>query len=138
MRNLIAIAALVGFLLAILFTAAKSDASCRTDACWGRVHKARAWNWCKRHEHCIWRKRFERQPAGWRNWAWSTARCESGLRFHIATGNDYYGGLQYTPQTAWAAGFKRLPHRTTKWEQLTRSIWFARRHGTQHWPICGR
>jgi hypothetical protein len=115
---------------------------CKTRACdrrvGDRIRARRRAAWCRRHESCRWRKLFLSRPAGWQSWAWSTARCESGLRFHIATGNGFYGGLQFTPSTAWAAGFRRLPHLTTKWEQLTRAIDFARRHGVGHWPVCGR
>ena len=45
------------------------------------------------------------------------AKCESGGRWHINTGNGYYGGLQISPGTWRAFGgkkFARLAHRATK------------------------
>jgi hypothetical protein len=39
------------------------------------------------------------------------ARCESGGRWHIATGNGFYGGLQVLPSTWRAVGGRGLPHR---------------------------
>ena len=49
------------------------------------------------------------------------AHCESSGRWHINTGNGYYGGLQISPRTWRAFGGKRfahLPHRATKAEQI--------------------
>ena len=49
------------------------------------------------------------------------ARCESGGRWHINTGNGYYGGLQISSSTWRAYGgrrFSRLPSRATKLEQI--------------------
>lgn len=114
------------------------EAKCRTKACWGRVHVARANAWCHRHDHCLWRKRFERLPAGWRNWAHRTSWCEARHNAHTNTGNGFYGGFQYTLQTAWVAGFTRRPDLTTWWEQGVRSIRYAERNGTGAWPVCGR
>lgn len=117
--------------------AASHVPGCHSRKCDRRVHDRRARHWCRTHVQCIWRHRFHALPANWQTWAWNTARCESGLRFYIATGNGYYGGMQFTAPTAQAAGFDRLPHLTTKWEQLTRAVWWAQRQGVAQWPVCG-
>lgn len=118
---------------------ASAEASCHHNhKCWQRVHVVRANRWCSRHESCYWRHQFYSRPAGWQAWAWSTARCESGLNFHIATGNGFYGGLQFDARTASVAGFETLPHLVTKWEQMTRAIDYARNGHVGAWPVCGR
>lgn len=103
--------------------------SCHTKRCHAR-HAAYK-------ERLAWRHRFYRESYSWRSWGLSTATCESGRRWHINTGNGFYGGLQFTSQTAYAAGFTRLPHLTSSWEQLVRGIRWAQREGRGHWPVCG-
>ena len=49
------------------------------------------------------------------------ADCESGDRWHINTGNGYYGGLQFNLATWRSSGgnrFAKYPHRATKREQI--------------------
>src|SRR4051794_33253352 len=49
------------------------------------------------------------------------AKCESGGRWHINTGNGFYGGLQISGGTWRAFGGKRLasqPHKATKRQQI--------------------
>ena len=56
------------------------------------------------------------QAVKMRTWS-KLAKCESGGRWHINTGNGYYGGLQISPGTWRAFGgrkFARLPHKATK------------------------
>jgi uncharacterized protein YabE (DUF348 family) len=58
--------------------------------------------------------------ARWKKWN-KIARCESGGRWHINTGNGYYGGLQFNLATWRSAGgkrFARYPHHATKREQI--------------------
>jgi uncharacterized protein YabE (DUF348 family) len=58
--------------------------------------------------------------ARWKKWH-KIARCESGGRWHINTGNGYYGGLQFNLATWRSAGgnrFAKYPHRATKREQI--------------------
>ena len=46
---------------------------------------------------------------------------QSGGRWHINTGNGYYGGLQFNLGTWRSAGgsrFAKYPHRATKREQI--------------------
>jgi hypothetical protein len=58
--------------------------------------------------------------ARWKKWN-KIARCESGGRWHINTGNGYYGGLQFNLATWRSSGgnrFAKYPHRATKREQI--------------------
>ena len=58
--------------------------------------------------------------ARWKKWN-KIARCESGGRWHLSTGNGYYGGLQFSLATWRSAGgtrFAKYPHRATKREQI--------------------
>lgn len=73
--------------------------------------------------------------AGWR----AVAHCESGGRWHLSTGNGYYGGLQFSHTT---------------WRSLTHKYWNAsdappkfqmrmaeklrHRAGIGQWPVCGK
>jgi len=67
------------------------------------------------------------------------ARCESGGRWHINTGNGYYGGLQISSSTWRAYGgrhFSRLPSRATKLEQIRIGERIERGQGWRAWPAC--
>lgn len=66
------------------------------------------------------------------------AACESTSRWWIATGNGYYGGLQFAPSTWRSVGGRGLPHRHTKLEQMYRGALLIRREGFAPWPVCGR
>lgn len=148
------------FILAVLlacalaFPSATAQASCRTDACWERVHEKRAWNWCERHPRCLWRHRFKKLDAGWRYWYHRTARCESydanrntkAKQARTDTGNGYKGSVQFLPST-WNAAQRYLPARwrfygyipSTSYEhQGVVAIYLARAEGKFHWPRCGR
>src|SRR3712207_9572032 len=49
------------------------------------------------------------------------AKCESGNRWHINTGNGYYGGLQFSSSTWKGFGGRKYAsqaHRATKAEQI--------------------
>lgn len=67
------------------------------------------------------------------------AKCESGGRWHINTGNGYYGGLQISPST-WAGyggrKFARLPHGASKGEQIRIAERIKRGQGWGAWPTC--
>jgi len=73
---------------------------------------------------------------------WSRlARCESGGRWHVNTGNGYYGGLQISSGTWRAYGgkrFARLPHRATKLEQIRIGERIKHGQGWGAWPTCSR
>src|SRR4051794_23072828 len=69
------------------------------------------------------------------------AHCESGGRWHVNTGNGYYGGLQISPGTWRAYGGKRyarLPHRATKMEQVRVGERIKHGQGWRAWPSCSR
>jgi Transglycosylase-like domain len=67
------------------------------------------------------------------------AGCESEHRWHIATGNGFFGGLQFTLGTWREAGGRGMPHRASKLEQMYRAvvIWRKRGHSWRDWPNCG-
>lgn len=60
------------------------------------------------------------------------ANCESGGRWHINTGDRYYGGLQFSLST-WRSAhgnqFARYQHRASKGEQITVAKPAARQAG---------
>ena len=67
------------------------------------------------------------------------AQCESGGRWHINTGNGYYGGLQISPSTWRGYGGKKfasLPHRASKGEQIKIAERIKRGQGWGAWPTC--
>ena len=69
------------------------------------------------------------------------AHCESTSRWHVNTGNGYYGGLQISPRTWRAFGgkkFAQLPHRATKREQIRVAERIKRNQGWGAWPHCSR
>lgn len=64
------------------------------------------------------------------------ARCESGGRWHIDTGNGFFGGLQFTASSWWAVGGRGLPHWWSELEQMYRAVLLERRQGWNAWPVC--
>ena len=67
------------------------------------------------------------------------ANCESGGRWHINTGNGYYGGLQFSSPTWRAYGgrqYARNAHRATKAEQIRVAERVRRNQGWRAWPSC--
>ena len=78
------------------------------------------------------------QAASKRTWD-RIAHCESGGRWHINTGNGYYGGLQISPSTWRGYGgkkFARLPHKATKREQIRVAERIQNGQGWGAWPSC--
>jgi hypothetical protein len=65
------------------------------------------------------------------------AWCESTGRWHIATGNGFYGGLQFDLQTWHSVGGVGYPHQNSELEQKYRAVILIRRRGYAPWPICG-
>jgi len=66
------------------------------------------------------------------------AYCESSGRWHIATGNGFYGGLQFTLSTWRSVGGRGYPHWASVLEQKYRAVRLIRRAGYGPWPVCGR
>ncbi len=66
------------------------------------------------------------------------AQCESNGNWSINTGNGYYGGLQFLPETWWAVGGSGYPHQASKAEQIRRGEILQQRYGWGQWPACSR
>ncbi len=67
------------------------------------------------------------------------AGCESGRRWHINTGNGYYGGLQFSSSTWSGYGggkFASSAHRARQVEQITIARKVRRSQGWGAWPHC--
>ena len=71
------------------------------------------------------------------NWD-AVAKCESGGNGSIATGNGYYGGLQFTMGTWRANGGSGSPHQASREEQIRVAENVLRTQGIKAWPVCGR
>lgn len=65
------------------------------------------------------------------------AWCESTGRWHIATGNGFFGGLQFDAQTWRSVGGRGLPHWHSRLEQMYRATLLIHRRGFAPWPRCG-
>jgi resuscitation-promoting factor RpfA len=69
------------------------------------------------------------------------AKCESGNRWHIRTGNGYYGGLQFSSGTWKAYGGRKYgsqAHKASKAEQIAIARRVLASQGPRAWPTCGR
>ena len=69
------------------------------------------------------------------------AGCESSRRWHINTGNGYFGGLQFSPSTWRAYGgrkFARMPHRARRVQQIIIAERVLHGQGWGAWPACSR
>ena len=71
------------------------------------------------------------------NWD-AVASCESGGNWHTATGNGYYGGLQFTMSTWHANGGSGSPHQASREEQIRVADNVLHSQGIGAWPVCGR
>ncbi|MEV6650718.1 transglycosylase family protein [Streptomyces sp. NPDC051219] len=73
-------------------------------------------------------------------WPWNClAKCESGGRWHVNTGNGYYGGLQFW-QPTWKqyGGLAYAPRAdlATREEQIAVAEKVLRTQGFKAWPVC--
>ena len=96
---------------------------CRTRECGRRVH-------------------MRRVVRPYRHWLHRTATCESSLgtgrpKWHINTGNGFYGGLQFTRKSWAAMGGRGLPHEAPALEQKYRGVKLLHAQGRGAWPVCG-
>jgi LysM repeat protein len=69
------------------------------------------------------------------------AKCESGNRWHINTGNGYYGGLQFSSSTWKGFGGRKYgsqAHKATKAEQIAIARRVLAGQGPGAWPTCSR
>ena len=71
------------------------------------------------------------------NWD-AVAACESSGNWSIATGNGYYGGLQFTMGTWRANGGTGSPHKASRAEQIRVAENVLRSQGLGAWPVCGK
>ncbi|BFU43954.1 transglycosylase family protein [Krasilnikovia sp. MM14-A1004] len=73
------------------------------------------------------------------NWD-AIAHCESGGRWHINTGNGYYGGLQFSRST-WAGHggtkYARTADKASRAQQIAVAERVLRAQGIRAWPVCG-
>lgn len=70
---------------------------------------------------------------------WDTlAQCESGGRWHVDTGNGYYGGLQFSASSWAAVGGTGLPHQHPRATQIAMAERLLARQGWSAWPRCSR
>ena len=80
------------------------------------------------------------EAASLRTWD-RLARCESGGRWHINTGNGYYGGLQFSSSTWRAFGggrYAQHAHRASRLQQIQVAERVRRAQGWRAWPVCSR
>jgi murein DD-endopeptidase MepM/ murein hydrolase activator NlpD len=77
-------------------------------------------------------------PAG----TWDkVAQCESSGKWHINTGNGYYGGLQFAPSTWKAYGGAKFASRAdlaTRDEQIAIAERVLDGQGPGAWPVCSQ
>ena len=69
------------------------------------------------------------------------AECESGGRWHINTGNGYYGGLQFSASTWRGFGggkYARNAHRASREQQIRIAEKVQNVQGWGAWPSCSR
>ncbi len=71
------------------------------------------------------------------NWD-AVAACESGGNWSTATGNGYYGGLQFTLGTWHANGGQGSPQNASREEQIRVAENVLHSQGIKAWPVCGR
>jgi hypothetical protein len=90
------------------------------------------------HAHARTRRRWRATVVPFDGYLTRIARCESGLRWKINTGNGFYGGLQFTLPSWRAVGGSGYPHRASPLEQKYRAVRLSRLQGWGAWPVCGR
>jgi hypothetical protein len=66
------------------------------------------------------------------------ASCESGGNWGTATGNGYYGGLQFSPRTWKSFGGQGMPHRASKSQQIAVAERILAKQGWKAWPACSK
>lgn len=122
-------------------TTRPGEAVCHTRACDRRVQRKRRQRRVqKRHKAAVRWRAHQRLVVNPHDAKLNRiATCESGQRWHIATGNGFFGGLQFTIQTWKSVGGPSLPHYTSELEQKYRAVlvYNKRRGSWADWPICG-
>jgi resuscitation-promoting factor RpfA len=74
--------------------------------------------------------------------AWDKlAKCESGGRWDINTGNGFHGGLQFTPKTWSGFGGKQfapVAYKASREQQIVVAERVLAQQGWNAWPVCSR
>lgn len=94
-------------------------------------------NWRVDHP---WLLRWERLAPWQRQWANSTAFCETGGKMNpriVSPGGKYRGLMQFDFSTWHLAGGSGDPIDATANEQKVRAVYWMDREGTSPWPNCG-
>lgn len=71
------------------------------------------------------------------NWD-AIAQCESSGHWNDATGNGFYGGLQFTQSTWEANGGSGSPANASRSEQIAVAERVLATQGIGAWPVCGK
>jgi hypothetical protein len=66
------------------------------------------------------------------------AMCESSGDWHINSGNGFYGGLQFLPESWRAVGGTGMPHEASREEQIYRAYKLWQIQGWKAWPACSK
>ncbi|MGB7795951.1 MAG: transglycosylase family protein [Pseudonocardiaceae bacterium] len=69
------------------------------------------------------------------------AQCESGGNWDTNTGNGYYGGLQFSPETWTSYGggtYATTANRATRSQQIAIAEKVLRAQGWNAWPTCSK
>lgn len=64
------------------------------------------------------------------------AACESGGRWHLDSGNGFYGGVQFLPESWHLVGGSGMPHEASRAEQIHRAERLLQIQGWDAWPAC--
>jgi hypothetical protein len=64
--------------------------------------------------------------------------CESGGRYHINTGNGYYGAYQFAASTWHGLGYHGLPSKATASKQDAAAKKLHASQGWHPWPVCSK
>lgn len=92
---------------------------------------------CGDRQYRCWKQAWRNLPSDTRRYVLAVEWCETRRRNIHSPDGVHHGRLQFNLNTAWAAGFKRDPHLTSRFQQRVRAVRFARRHGWGHWS-CAR
>ncbi|WP_099055777.1 transglycosylase family protein [Streptomyces noursei] len=71
----------------------------------------------------------------------AVAACESDGRWNIATGNGYYGGLQFSAETWRKFGgqqYAPFAHQASRAAQMAIAERVLKAQGWRAWPVCSR
>ena len=101
---------------------------------------------CKHKIH--WDLAYRHLSAGAKRWLAITGGCETHgypryfASYRVDTGNGFLGRYQFSPSTAWSAGFRDPgghllpPHRVYYREQDVRTWRWRLRTSASQWPYC--